>query len=188
MPSPSSVPSPPAVHADSPGDDAEDLAATFRPLKKRKIYRSRAAAAERESSPLAPPLDSVTTSPPSLGNGTAVSPDSSLPATKAPGDPPPDALSQLRKQRAALARKQRGIEFGADAARRPEQYGVGGGNEGDGAGRDTDDKTITGASDRFAPQRGHAANVDRHMYVSDLFLPMTWLLCLMNLAQYGKTQ
>ncbi|KAL8821225.1 MAG: hypothetical protein Q9223_000691 [Gallowayella weberi] len=143
-------------------DDAmgteEPAQEVLRPFKRRKFYRKRAdSPAGDEALPSASTLDIPPT------DGISVNDPENAHHSDDAGDTSPLTVTEILRRRKAAQRKRVGIEFGKDIAL-PESSSVEASLGGDLLDKeDSLDKILT-VVDRFAPQTGQVADVDKHMY------------------------
>ncbi|KAI4097919.1 MAG: hypothetical protein LQ344_000191 [Seirophora lacunosa] len=150
-------------HSPAPEDNLPEE--TAQPFKRRKFYRKRLGSPSSESGPAAFPATSNTiassyTAPEQLAQNSSLS-DAEQHIT----GPPQRTVAEILKHRKAAQRRRGGIEFtnsthvgesSIDTAAHADQL------------LDNEDSLgkILTVVDRFAPQIGQVADVDKHMYAA----------------------
>lgn len=135
-----------------------------RPSKRRKFYRKRADSPQSDGATTTQPdISSSTPNPLSTNDGLSVPSIERAHDTDKGGDPSQLPVIEILRRRRAAQRKRAGIEFGkATSLAGSSATEVTFGNEI--IGKDDSLEKILTVVDRFAPQTGQVADVDKHMY------------------------
>lgn len=133
-----------------------------RPLKRRRFYRKHPDSLQDDQAALAetPASSNSTPNPPSIDHTPA---EPSILETVDDDDHPSLSVADLLRRRRTTQRKRAGIEFTNAPA--VQESGAGESVAGDGSlDKEASLDKILAVVDRFAPQTGQVADVDKHMY------------------------